>query len=107
MRLCTQEEAAEDETYLTVGYNSVVPPHVREGLLRRTVTHEAAMRALTVPALISHGLADRVVLPAISDHHARVIRHATTSYYSGVGHAPFLEDGARFNRELLAFAGSL
>jgi non-heme chloroperoxidase len=47
------------------------------------------------------------VLPTMSEHHARLIPHAKTSYYEGVGHTPFREDPDRFNAELGAFASSL
>jgi pimeloyl-ACP methyl ester carboxylesterase len=43
----------------------------------------------------------------MSEHHARLIAHAKTSYYGGVGHSPFMESPDRFNAELLEFASSL
>jgi pimeloyl-ACP methyl ester carboxylesterase len=43
----------------------------------------------------------------MADHHARTVPHARTSYYPGVGHAPFWEDPDRFNAELRAFAASV
>ena len=70
-------------------------------------THDDLLRRLTKPVLITHGLDDRVVLPAMSDHHAALIPHAKTSYYEGIGHSPFREDPERFNAELLAFASAL
>jgi pimeloyl-ACP methyl ester carboxylesterase len=47
------------------------------------------------------------VLPAIAEHHARLIPHAKTSWYEGIGHTPFREEPDRFNAELRAFASSL
>jgi pimeloyl-ACP methyl ester carboxylesterase len=35
--------------------------------------------------------------------HARLLPNARLSLYPDVGHAPYLEDSGRFNRELLAF----
>jgi hypothetical protein len=34
----------------------------------------------------------------------RACRTSKASWYAGTGHAPFLEDHARFNRELTEFA---
>lgn len=43
----------------------------------------------------------------IHEHHARLIPHAMTSWYEGIGHTPFREEPDRFNAELRAFASSL
>lgn len=53
------------------------------------------------------GDADRVVNPAAAaDNHA-LIRGSVLSLYPGAGHSPFLEDPARFDAELDAFANRL
>ena len=104
LRLTTSAEPAPEDSYLALGYNSVVPPQVRRAMLSRTVNHDEVLRQLTKPVFITHGLDDNVVLPAMSDHHAELIPHAKASYYQGIGHSPFLEDTERFNAELLAFA---
>jgi non-heme chloroperoxidase len=107
IRLTTNAEPAPEDSYLALGYNSVVPPRVRLAMLSRTVSHDDLLRQLTKPVLIAQGLDDKVVLPAMSDHHAQLVPHAKASYYEGIGHSPFLEDPQRFNAELLAFASSL
>jgi non-heme chloroperoxidase len=107
IRLTTSVEPKPEDWYLTLGYNGVVSPQVRQAMLSRTLTHDDTLRRLTKPVLITHGLDDRVVLPAMSDHHAALIPHAKTSHYEDVGHSPFLEDPKRFNTELLAFASAL
>jgi pimeloyl-ACP methyl ester carboxylesterase len=38
--------------------------------------------------------------PAMAEHILEMCPTATASWYDDVGHAPFLEDPARFNREL-------
>jgi pimeloyl-ACP methyl ester carboxylesterase len=103
IRITTATDPSPEDFYLTLGYNSTVPPHVRQYMLSRTLNHDDQMARLTTPVLITHGLADRIVLPTMSEHNAHLIPDATTSYYSGIGHAPFLEDPDRFNAELLAF----
>ena len=42
--------------------------------------------------LITHGVEDAVVLMRMGQHNAEKIKHAQTSYYPNVGHAPFWED---------------
>jgi len=107
IRITTSAESAPEDSYLALGYNSVVSPAVRLAMLSRTVNHDEVLRQLTKPVFIMHGLDDKVVLPAMSDHHANLIPDAKASYYEGIGHSPFLEDTERFNAELLAFASSL
>jgi pimeloyl-ACP methyl ester carboxylesterase len=75
--------------------------------LGEDVLHDDLLERLTIPVLITHGLDDEIVLPAIAEHHARLIPHAKTSWYEGIGHTPFREEPDRFNAELRAFASSL
>jgi len=102
--ICSATPPEDEDFYSILGYNTTVPPHVRQAMLSRTVDHDEIFADLQAPALIVHGLADRVVLPAMSEHLARLMPHAQTSYYTGIGHTPFAEDQARFDAELLAFA---
>ena len=60
---------------------------------------------LSVPVLVTHGLADAIVLPSMAEHVLEVCATARASWYEGVGHLPFLEDSGRFDRELAEFAG--
>ena len=59
------------------------------------------------PVLITHGENDAVVGIGIAKYNAEKVKHAKTSYYPKVGHAPFWEEAERFNRELRAFALSV
>jgi non-heme chloroperoxidase len=68
--------------------------------LAREIDDDDVLRALTVPVLVTQGLADKVVLPAMAEHILATCPSAQASWYDGVGHAPQLEDPARFNREL-------
>jgi non-heme chloroperoxidase len=107
VRLSVATELAPDDLYRFIGYNSIVAPHVRQAMMSRTIDDDDVFARLTTPTLISHGLADRIVLPTMSDHLARVMSNAVMSTYPGVGHTPFWEDALRFNSELVAFASSL
>ena len=66
----------------------------------------AAQRSgrLSVPVLVTHGRADAIVLPAMAEHVLDVCETARASWYDGIGHLPFLEDPARFDRELRELA---
>jgi pimeloyl-ACP methyl ester carboxylesterase len=105
--LTTRAELPANDRYLALGYNSVVPPHVRQALLSRTLGHDDLLERLTVPVLLAHGLDDQIVLPSMSEHHARLIPHAKLCWYEQVGHSPFLEVPDRFNADLRAFASSV
>jgi pimeloyl-ACP methyl ester carboxylesterase len=82
-----------------------VSPQVRGFLIQRELDFTDVLERLTVPVLLTHGRADIVVLPAMSMHILKHCKSAKASWYDGVGHATFLEDPERFNRELAKLAG--
>jgi pimeloyl-ACP methyl ester carboxylesterase len=103
LKYCTAQPLPADELQTMLAYNMVVPAKIRGHLLNRPELYEDALRKITVPVLVSHGLEDRVALLAVARYTASVISHARTSFYAAVGHMPFWEDTPRFNRELAAF----
>ncbi len=107
IRSCASVDPEPDEFFSILGYNSVVPPHVRQAMLSRTLDHADTLTRLETPMLITHGLDDRIVLPAMSEQLARQVPNARTAFYPGVGHSPFRENTERFNTDLHAFATSL
>jgi pimeloyl-ACP methyl ester carboxylesterase len=100
IRLVLREEPPAEDFFLLLGYNTVVPPHVRQSLFSRTLDHDAVIRTMRKPMLLSYGESDVVVLPQTGRELARLAPHARLSMYPGAGHAPFLADPGRFNREL-------
>jgi pimeloyl-ACP methyl ester carboxylesterase len=106
-RLLTREPLTAGESYRVLGAAATAPPRVRHGLLDRTLDYDGLLAGLRTPVLITHGLEDEIILPSMGEHNASTIRHAQTSYYAGIGHAPFWEDADRFNAELRTFAASL
>lgn len=106
MRLCVHKAPSPRDYYFFLGYNAIVPPHVREGLFSRKLENDDLLPRLSAPVLITHGQKDGIVLPAAASQHAAAIRHAKLSLYPAVGHAPFWEAAPRFNRELRAFVKS-
>jgi pimeloyl-ACP methyl ester carboxylesterase len=88
-----------------LAFNMVVPAKVRAFLVQRELDFAPILANITVPVLVTHGRADTVVMPAMSDYILTHCPNAKTSWYDGVGHAPFLEEPRRFNRELAEFGG--
>ncbi len=56
-----------------------------------------------MPVLVTQGSEDKLVLRGLGELTAAVVPGARLSIYDGIGHAPFAEDAARFNRELAEF----
>lgn len=106
LRACfeIQPEARDFETMLA--FNMMVPLDVRRAIAGWKVGIPDAIKALnavTVPTLVTHGTADRLIMPGAAQMTASAIPNAKLSLYEGCGHAPFYEDAVRFNRELKAF----
>lgn len=106
LRDCMHDDPSPADLSFMLGYNVLVPPHVRTSLHSRTVTHDDDLREIEVPVLVTHGEQDGVVLPAAAEEHADLVGTAETSFYPEVGHSPFWEAPERFNRELREFVGS-
>jgi non-heme chloroperoxidase len=81
----------------------VVPPKVRAALVTRLIDSDDVLSTLEKPVLMTQGRGDTVVLPAMGDQILKTCPTSTASWYSETGHAPFLEDPLRFNRELADF----
>jgi non-heme chloroperoxidase len=103
LRLCVHEQPSAEDFYFFLGYNVIVPPHVRLSLFSRHLNHDPVIERMTKPMLLSYGEQDVIVLLSMGQHIAGLAKHATLSVYPHVGHAPFWEDPARFNRQLREF----
>lgn len=80
---------------------------------------QAAVQSMTVaaarglgsarkPLLLIYGAKDALVQPAPSIERARELNpHVRSAVYAGSGHAPFMEEPDRFNRDLAAFVDSV
>jgi non-heme chloroperoxidase len=103
LRGCTVEPLPQEEFEVALGYNIIVPAQVRAHLGTREINSDDVLSSLTVPVLVTQGREDIVVLPTMAEHILSTCPTATPSWYEEVGHAPFLEDLERFNRELAEF----
>jgi pimeloyl-ACP methyl ester carboxylesterase len=87
-----------------LGTSLAVPPSVRGALFRRDIGSGDVLEAVGVPALVIHGTADLVVDPSAGQYAAGKIPGATTRWFEGVGHLPFVEAAPEFTTALRQFA---
>jgi len=100
MHNCIAKPLALEDLETALCWQMVVRPDVRAALVTREINSDDVLRSLRVPLLVAHGRQEYVVLPTMANHILETCPTATASWYNDVGHAPFLEDPARFNREL-------
>ena len=107
LRNCFHEEPDPEDFAVAIGFNMMLPQHVRRAIQSWSTSPDAsaaALRGITVPTLVTHGRLDRLILPAAAQMTADHIAGSRLSWYENAGHAPFYEDAPRFNHELAAFA---
>jgi non-heme chloroperoxidase len=107
LRACIVKPVSQDDFEEILAFNMVVKPNVRAALTQRELDFGPLLEAVTVPILVTHGRSDTVVLPAMAEYILNHCKTAKSSWYEGVGHAPFVEDSQRFNTELRHFAESV
>ncbi len=81
----------------------MMPAYVRRAMATRDNSHYDLLDAIDVPILFSTGTEDPLVPPQDVEKIRAAIPQATLSTYDGAAHFPFVDDTARFNRELAAF----
>lgn len=101
-RIVVRELPAGD-LELAMGWSMLTPAPVRGHLISRDEDFLPEFAALRKPLLVTYGAADTIVLPAMAKLILERCPEAGSSEYQGTGHAPFLEDSERFNRELAEF----
>lgn len=75
-----------------IATNMVVPPHVRVGMLSRSVDHIAnTLHNLSVPTHFIHGKADQIILPGSSQAAVAATKKGRLTLLDGIGHAPHIE----------------
>lgn len=98
---CHAREISREDRDLLLCFNVIVPPFVRRATATRgALDNSELLSGLTLPVLVTQGDEDTITKRAAATHIVRCCTSARESIYQGVGHMPFLEDSARFNREL-------
>lgn len=106
LRDCFEKQPPLEDLLMAVAYNAMIPRPVRDaigGWSTDPAVATAALTAVTVPTLITHGRLDKLILPLAAEMTQAAIRHARIEWYDDCGHSPFYEDADRYNRELAAF----
>lgn len=107
---CFQQVPPADEMRFALAYNLATPPHVLDAiplLPADLADTRAALNAVQVPCVVSHGARDNVVLPDCAREVAALVPDARLSIFEEAGHSPFREDASRFNHELATLARSV
>ena len=110
LRACYHRQPEEKDFGRQLAYNMLAPIEVRTAVrawpadLAKT---NAALEAMRVPVLITHGRQDAIVLPEVAELAARLIPRSRLSWYDDCGHSPFWEDAPRGNRELAGFVAEV
>ncbi len=100
---CYEKQPSPEEFEAVFDYNMLVPPGIRGAHLGRPASDGSILVKLDVPVLVTQGSEDKLVLRGLGELTATTVPGARLSLYEGIGHAPFAEDAARFNRELAEF----
>lgn len=106
VNLLFSREPKGKDFYFLLGYNTIVPPYVREGIITRKVSYDELLPTIRVPVLLTYGLGDKILYPAQSIDNAKIIPNSILSLYQYVGHSPFWENPKNLigNSELLQTA---
>jgi len=105
--LVTAKPLSDDIRHENIVLNMMTPPYVRQAMMGYPQDNGDLADAITVPVLISHGTEDAIVSYEGGVAIAESLANSEVSTYQDTGHAPFMEDGARFNRELSEFVKSV
>ena len=100
---CTADPLPREEYETALCWNIVVSSKVRAALVSRVIEFDDVLSVLEKPVLVTHGEQDTVILPAMANLILQTCRTSTASWYPEFGHATFLENPSRFNRELAQF----
>ncbi|NQV20091.1 MAG: alpha/beta hydrolase [Rhodospirillales bacterium] len=104
---CSAAPPSAEDLETALAFNMMVPPKVRLWMFSREVHFGETLATVTVPTLVTHGSVDNVVLPLMAEVIMSAVPGAEKSLYDGIGHAPFMEDADRFNREIATLARSV
>lgn len=103
VKLLTETPLGDDAFDIAFATAMMVPPEVGRGLFSRKLDNSELFAGIDTPTLVVHGGEDRIVRVGTARRMAETVPEAELLVYEGLGHAPFLEDPERFNRDLAQF----
>jgi non-heme chloroperoxidase len=103
VRICFAHKLTADERFLMLGYNVLVPPHVRQALLSRSLDNDDLLPRIRKPVLITHGAVDAVVRHDVIDRQMSHMSHAQVRVLADAGHACFWDEATAYNQCLREF----
>ena len=103
VRMFFARELTDAERYLMLGYNTSVPPYVRQALFSRSFDNDDVLPKIRKPVLITHGAADAVVTLAVIDRQMSRIPTMQTQVIADAGHACFWDEPVTYNQRLRQF----
>lgn len=106
VRGVTAAPLSPEDYELALAYNMAVPVEVRSAMrggANSSIDFTPEFKKLKIPVLVTHGTMDDLIKLDAARYTASVIPGAKLSIYENVGHAAFLEQPERFNRELAEF----
>jgi pimeloyl-ACP methyl ester carboxylesterase len=101
--LMVYKKLSDDLRSNSIMLNMLTPPYVRKAMLGYPKDNSDLIKEIKVPVLISHGVEDMIVDYLDVVKVAEVLPNSTLSTYKKIGHAPFMEEPMRFNKELSSF----
>lgn len=108
LRLCFDQQP-DSETFERLLANAAMASwSMQRAVMSMTIPLAQGLKHVRVPLLFIYGEHDALINPAASLKRAKQVNPAIqTRIYSHSGHAPFIEEATRFNRDLAAFAAAL
>jgi len=108
LRLCFYQQP-DEVTFARLQANAAMASwEMQRAVPSMKVTLEQGLGKATIPVRFIYGRHDQLVDPQASLARARSVNpHVSTVWFDHSGHAPFLEEPARFNQQLADFADSL
>ena len=103
VRACFHRQPEADELSKMVGFNMMVPPHIRGAARGRSEDYRPTAATTKKPIFAAWGAKERVVPTELGEHLAAAFPNVQTHVYDNCGHAPFWEEPDKFNDDLSAF----
>ena len=104
VKACTAAPLSKKDLALMVGFNMLVPPQIRAAARQRAEDYRPELAALSCPALIVQGAAERICTQPMFEATCAALPQARTEVIPGAGHAPFWEKPETFDAALADFA---